>query len=78
MIDHLQRFVLGWRRRRRARTIQYELAEAGYTADDLRRLARLREIVGPMLVEAPESRATDDPARPSLDDVLVDWRYACS
>jgi hypothetical protein len=69
MIRHIQTLIHRWSRLRRARLIHAELAEAGYSADDLRRLAHLRAAVEPMSDDVPS-----DPKRPALDDVLDLWQ----
>jgi hypothetical protein len=74
MIRHIESLMQRRLRQRRARSILNDLAAAGYSAEDLARLAHLRAAVDPALV-VPSEPGAPDPTRPTLDDVLLAWRW---
>ena len=73
MVQYIQSLVAAWRRQRCAKQIHHALAQAGYTADDLRELAQLRATVD---LEPVAPVATADPAQPTLSEVLAVWQLA--
>jgi hypothetical protein len=76
MIRYIQTLIHRWQQQHRARLVYYELAAAGYTAEDLVRLARLRAAIGPTLMDTPDEPEVVDPTRPPLETVLRQWEIA--
>lgn len=73
MLETVRSRVHAWRRWRRARQVQATVAEAGYSAADLRELDQLRSNVA---VELAAEVAAADPAQPTIDEVLAVWPAA--
>jgi hypothetical protein len=73
MFQYVHSRVRAWRRYRRAKQIQAALVQAGYTADDLIQIARLRAAVE---LEPDAEAPVLDPPHPGLGDVLAVWQSA--
>ena len=73
LVESIGLLLQAWRRQRRATQIQHALVQAGYTPDDLIRLAQLRATVD---LDVAATVAAADPATLALSDVLAVWQRA--